>query len=157
MNRRLIGVLRLIAGLGLLATITVQIVDRAVNGAFDPWEYFSYFTIQTSLMNIAVLLAGAALAFRLDRDTVLFTVVRMTVLTYAIVTAGVYNLSAPILEIGWRRRFSRHLEDYLRGPAKFFQSRRPTRDSTDTFPNRHDSLHCFLPRHRTAYFGRPRR
>jgi len=92
MNRRVIGVLRLLAGMALLATITIQITDRALNNAFDPWEYFSYFTIETSIINIGVLLVGGAMALRLQSDTVLFTTVRMTALTYAVVTAGVYNL-----------------------------------------------------------------
>jgi hypothetical protein len=87
-----VGAVRLLAGVGLLATIVIQINDRVVNNAFDPWEYFSYFTIETSLMNIIVFVAGGVLALRLPRDTALFTTVRMATLTYAIITAGVYNL-----------------------------------------------------------------
>jgi hypothetical protein len=92
MKRRAVGVVRLLAGLGLVATLCVQIVDRVVNDAFDPWEYFSYFTIETSLMNIVVFLVGGVLALRLPRDTILFTTIRMATLAYAIVTAAVYNL-----------------------------------------------------------------
>jgi hypothetical protein len=92
MSRRVVGVLRLLAGVGLLVTIVIQIADRVVNRAFDPWEYFSYFTIETSLMNIVVFVAGGVLALRMPRDTALFTTVRMATLTYAVVTAGVYNL-----------------------------------------------------------------
>ena len=91
-SRRITGAIRIIAGLALFVTIAIQIGDRVANSAFDPWEYFSYFTIQTSLMNIVVLLAGGALALRLPRDTILFTTVRMATLSYAIVTAAVYNL-----------------------------------------------------------------
>jgi hypothetical protein len=92
MSRRVVGVVRLVAGLGLLATMSIQIADRVAGNAFDPWEYFSYFTIETSLMNIVVFVVGGVLALRLPRDTVLFTTVRMATLAYAIVTAGVYNL-----------------------------------------------------------------
>jgi len=92
MSRRVVGALRLLAGIGLLVTIVIQITDRVVNRAFDPWEYFSYFTIETSLMNIVVFVVGGVLALRLHRDTTLFTTVRMATLTYAIITAGVYNL-----------------------------------------------------------------
>jgi hypothetical protein len=92
MKREVLGVVRLVAGLGLFATLVVQIADRVVNNAFDPWEYFSYFTIETSLMNIVVFIVGGILALRLPRDTVLFTTVRMATLAYAIVTAAVYNL-----------------------------------------------------------------
>lgn len=92
MSRTITGVVRLVAGLALAGTIAFQIAERAVNDAFDPWEYFSYFTIQTSLFNIVVLVAGGVLALRAARDTLLFTTVRMAVLSYAIVTAAVYNL-----------------------------------------------------------------
>jgi len=90
--RRAAGIIRLVVGLGLAVTIGIQIGDRVANDAFDPWEYFSYFTIQTSLMNIVVLVAGGMLALRLSRDTQLFTTVRMATLSYAIVTGLVYNL-----------------------------------------------------------------
>jgi hypothetical protein len=90
--RRVAGVIRLVVGLGLAVTIGIQIGDRVANDAFDPWEYFSYFTIETSLMNIVVLIVGGMLALRLARDTPLFTTVRMATLSYAIVTGLVYNL-----------------------------------------------------------------
>ncbi|SKA89309.1 hypothetical protein SAMN06295879_1174 [Agreia bicolorata] len=92
MSRRVVGVVRLVAGVGLLVTLIIQIADRVVNNAFDPWEYFSYFTIETSMMNIVVFVVGGVLALRLPRDAALFTTVRMATLSYAIVTAGVYNL-----------------------------------------------------------------
>jgi hypothetical protein len=92
MNRRVVGVVRLVAGLGLMATIGIQIADRVAADAFDPWEYFSYFTIETSLMNVVVFVVGGVLALRQPRDTILFTTIRMATLAYAIVTAAVYNL-----------------------------------------------------------------
>jgi hypothetical protein len=90
--RRVTGVLRIAAGLLVLAAITTQIVDLVVNDAFEPQEYFSYFTIQSSLVNIVVLAAGGLLAMRWRADPELFTAVRMTTVTYAVVTAVVYNL-----------------------------------------------------------------
>jgi hypothetical protein len=92
MSRRVVGAVRLLAAIGLLVTLVIQIADRVVNNAFDPWEYFSYFTIETSLMNIVVFAVGGVLALRMPRDTALFTTVRMATLTYAIITAGVYNV-----------------------------------------------------------------
>jgi len=90
--RRTIGVLRIVAALVVFATITTQITDRILNDAFDPEEYFSYFTIQSGLINIVVFAVGGVMALRLPRDTVLFTSVRAATLAYAVVTAGVYNL-----------------------------------------------------------------
>ena len=90
--RKIVGVVRGAAALLVLAAIITQIVDQLGAQVFVPSEYFSYFTIQSSMMNVVVLGVGAVLAFRLKRDTVLYTGVRMATLTYAIVTGAVYNL-----------------------------------------------------------------
>lgn len=90
--RRLVGALRLSAGLAVFATLVVQIADRVVHRAFDPAEYFSYFTIQSCLIVIVVLLVGGGLALARDRDPELYTTIRMSIVAYVIVTAGVYNL-----------------------------------------------------------------
>ena len=90
--RRVVGIVRLLAGLGLLAVIVIQISDRVVAGFFDPAEYFSYFTIETSLINIVVFLVGGWMALRRPVDTVLYTAVRMSTVGFALITAGVFNL-----------------------------------------------------------------
>lgn len=90
--RRVAGALRIVAALVVFATITTQITDRILNDAFDPSEYFSYFTIQSGLITIVVFAVGGVMALRLPGDTVLFTAVRASTLSYAVVTAGVYNL-----------------------------------------------------------------
>lgn len=89
--RRTVGVLRAAAGLLVLAAIITQIVDQLGADVFVPGEYFAYFTVQSSMMNVVVLLTGAVLAFRVRNDTSLYTGVRMATVTYAIVTAVVYN------------------------------------------------------------------
>ncbi|GAB2451406.1 hypothetical protein HD599_002416 [Conyzicola lurida] len=91
-SRRTLGALRIAAATVVLATVVVQIADRLLNDAFDPAEYFSYFTIQSGLITIVVLAVGGALALRLPRDTALYTTVRLATVAYAVVTAGVYNL-----------------------------------------------------------------
>jgi len=90
--RRVAGVLRLAAGMLVLAAIVTQIVDLVLNDAFEPHEYFSYFTIQSSLITIVVLTVGGLLALRWREDPELYTAVRMSAVTYAVVTAVVYNL-----------------------------------------------------------------
>lgn len=90
--RRTVGVLRAAAALLVLAAIITQIADQVAAGVFVPSEYFSYFTVESSMMNVVVLAAGAYLAFRYKSDTVLYTGVRMATVTYAIVTGVVYNL-----------------------------------------------------------------
>jgi hypothetical protein len=89
--RRIVGVLRLAAGGLVLSAIITQIVDQLGAGVFVPSEYFSYFTVESSMMNVVVLVVGGVLALRLPRDTPLYTGVRAAVVTYAVVTALVYN------------------------------------------------------------------
>lgn len=89
--RQAVGVLRIVAGLLVLASIVTQITDQSLNNAFKPGEYFTYFTIQSCLINIVVLVAGGAYALRHASDTVLYTMARMSIVAYAVVTAGVYN------------------------------------------------------------------
>lgn len=90
--RRMFAVARLTMGLLVLAALVTQVVTKVLNNAFTPGEYFSYFTIESSMMNVVVLLVGASLAFRVPRDTDLFTSVRVAILSYAVITAVVYNV-----------------------------------------------------------------
>lgn len=62
--RRFIGVARIALGLVVLVSVVYQIQDRLVHNVFRPGEYFAFFTIQTSLMDVVVLLAAGIYAFR---------------------------------------------------------------------------------------------
>ena len=90
--RRFIAISRLILGLVVLASVVYQIADRLSHNVFRPGEYFAFFTIQTSLMDVVVLVVGAWLAWTTPRDTRLFTIVRVCIVAFAIVTCVVYNL-----------------------------------------------------------------
>jgi hypothetical protein len=90
--RRITAALRLLAALAMSAAIINQIADQVVNGVFEPARYFSFFTVQTGILNVAVLLLGALIAFRVARDSELFTAIRMCAVAYAAVTGVVYNL-----------------------------------------------------------------
>lgn len=89
--RMSVGVLRVIAAALVFAAIVTQITDQLGAGVFVPTEYFSYFTVQSSMMNVVVLGVGGYLALRYRRDTVLYTGVRMATVAYAVVTGVVYN------------------------------------------------------------------
>ena len=95
---RATGILRIAAGLLVLAAIITQIVDQLMHDAFVPEEYFSYFTIESSMINVVVLLAGGWIAWRqsdldpFDQRRQLFSSIRMSIVAYAVVTAGVYNV-----------------------------------------------------------------
>jgi hypothetical protein len=86
------GVIRIAGGLLVIAAVITQIVDDLTHSIFVPSHYFAYFTIQSSLMNVVVLMVGGYYALRHRADTELLTSVRMSVLAYAIVTGAVYNL-----------------------------------------------------------------
>jgi hypothetical protein len=90
--RRGAGILRLGAGLLVLSAIVTQVTADLLHRSFSPGEYFSYFTIESSMMNVVVLLVGGVLALRRQRDTELFTSVRVAILSYAVITALVYNV-----------------------------------------------------------------
>ena len=90
-SRRVSGGLRLLAAITLLVALVSQIVEKVVNNDMVPEEYFSYFTIQSAMITIVVLAVGGVMAFRMHADTVLYTTIRVSVLAYAVVTAGVYN------------------------------------------------------------------
>ena len=90
--RRTVGVIRIAAGLLVLAAMITQIADQAINDVFIASEYFSYFTIQSSMMNIVVLVSGGILALRFRRDTELYTGVRSAITVFAVVTGVVYNV-----------------------------------------------------------------
>ena len=87
-----IGVVSLVAAVALVAALTTQITDQVLNGAFVPEEYFSYFTIQTSLANLVALVAGGIFSLQSSIDTLKLAVVRQALFSYAIVTGVVYNL-----------------------------------------------------------------
>jgi hypothetical protein len=90
--RHIAGIISIVAGLIILAALITQITDQISVGRFEPTEYFAFFTIQTAMINIVVLIAGGIMALRLDRDTRLYTAIRASVFSYAIVTGVVYNL-----------------------------------------------------------------
>jgi hypothetical protein len=90
--RRFIGVARVVLALVVLVSVVYQITDRLIHNVFRPGEYFAYFTIQTALMDVVVLGVGAWLAFTTDKDTRLFTIVRVCIVGFAVVTCVVYNV-----------------------------------------------------------------
>jgi len=91
-SRRAFAVMRVLVGLLVLAALVTQITADLLHDSFTPGEYFSYFTIESSMMNVVVLLVGGAIAWRWDRDTELFTSVRVAILSYAVITGLVYNV-----------------------------------------------------------------
>lgn len=91
-SRRAVAVARIVLALVVFVSVVYQITDRLIHNVFRPGEYFAFFTIQTALMDVVVLVVGAWLAFTTPRDTRLFTVVRVCIVGFAVVTCVVYNV-----------------------------------------------------------------
>ena len=90
--RHIAGIISIAAGLLVLAGLITQITDQISVGRFEPTEYFAFFTIQTAMINIVVMIAGGIMALTAERDTRLYTAIRASIFSYAIVTAVVYNV-----------------------------------------------------------------
>lgn len=90
-RRRAIGVVHLLAAAFLLVTLLTQIIDLATHDALEPTEYFAYFTIDTTILEIAVLALTGWSALARRRDGVPLTAAALAVVPYAMVTGIVYN------------------------------------------------------------------
>lgn len=90
--RRGLGVLNLVMAFAIAIALAVNISDRLIQGIFNPSHYFLYFTIQTSIINIVVLLIGGIFAVMRTNDPHWYSTMRVSVVSYAIVTGVIYNL-----------------------------------------------------------------
>jgi len=90
-SRPLVAAFRLAIAATLLVALGFQIVDKITHDDMQAAEYYSFFTIQSSFIAAAVSVWGGVAALRHPVDGQLLTSVRMSVLTYAVVTAAVYN------------------------------------------------------------------
>jgi hypothetical protein len=97
--RYTIAVVRILFAVLGIAAIVAQL-DRSIENwhktglgiAFGVTNFFSFFTIDSNVATIVVLLIGAALVFVKKDDPHWFTVFRAIVVTYMAVTGVVYNL-----------------------------------------------------------------
>lgn len=97
--RKSLPYLRLATSFALVLSIVWQVSDRIANGLFRPTEYFAYFTIHTSMIAAVVLFVAAVRELRGKADTKALTLARLSVSTYAIVVAVVYNALLRGIEI----------------------------------------------------------
>ena len=90
--RRFLGFFALMAALTLAVSLATQISDQIRNAAFVPEEYFSYFTIQTSMANLAALTTVGLVNLQSAVESLRLLMVRHALMAYAVVTGSVYNL-----------------------------------------------------------------
>lgn len=89
--RKTLPYIRLATAFALLSSVIYQVTDRLLNNVFRPGEYFAYFTIQTSLIAAAVLAVSGMRELRGVADTKALNLAKLSVSSYAIVVAVVYN------------------------------------------------------------------
>jgi len=89
---RRFGAIRLVVALLIVASIATQVVQESIYNDFMPLEYFSYFTVQSSLIDVVILTLSGLMAALWKRESTLLGVLRVSVVSYAIVTAVVYNV-----------------------------------------------------------------
>jgi hypothetical protein len=92
MRLKLVGAVRLITALSILASVYWQVSDRILHHVFHPEEYWVYFTIDTSLLMAVVLLTGTAVAwFKQNQAGHWFEIARVSLVAAYVVVAVVYN------------------------------------------------------------------
>jgi hypothetical protein len=89
--RVFLAILNFIAATAIVAALAVQITDQALNNAFVPERYFSYFTIHTSLANVVVLVLCGFIGLQSVRDSAAMVALRANFVAYSIITGAVYN------------------------------------------------------------------
>ncbi|MEF2976625.1 Pr6Pr family membrane protein [Subtercola sp. YIM 133946] len=100
--RLLFVILRAVVAVAIAVAIVAQLLHSIEflqgQAGFDPaffvTNFFSFFTIDSNVASVVVLLAGVVIALRRgDRpDPLLYTTVRACVVTYMVTTGIVYNL-----------------------------------------------------------------
>jgi hypothetical protein len=89
--RKILPYLRLVTAFALVSSVVWQVTDRLINNVFRPGEYFAYFTIQTSIIAAVVLAAAGVRELQGKADTKVLNLAKLSVSSYAIVVAVVYN------------------------------------------------------------------
>ena len=90
--RRTLGFANIAVAFLVTIALTINITDRVLQNTFDPSHYFHFFTIQTSLINIVVLTIGGMFALMRTNDPRWYSVVRVSIVAYAVVVGVVYNV-----------------------------------------------------------------
>lgn len=90
--RIITGSFRLLLGLSILGSVAWQVTDRIVNNVFRPQEYFTFFTVDTSILVGLILLIGAYQSFTGRAESRAFTIARFSLVTSYVIVGVVYNL-----------------------------------------------------------------
>jgi hypothetical protein len=88
---RSVAVFRWLAAAAIFLSVVWQVTDRVAHNLFRPAEYFSYFSIQGTLIASVMLAYTGWLSWNSIAETKQVTIARVSATTYSIVIAVVYN------------------------------------------------------------------
>ena len=88
---RAVALFRWLAAVTVFSAVVWQVTDRMANNLFRPAEYFSYFSIQGTLIAAAMLAYAGWLAWNGTPEKKWVTIARVSTTTYILVIALVYN------------------------------------------------------------------
>lgn len=89
--RNTLGLFRLLLGVALLGSVTWQVVNRIAAGLFRPAEYFTFFSITTSIFAGVVALYGAYVLFTNKPETERLMSLRLITTVSMIIVGVVYH------------------------------------------------------------------
>ena len=88
---RIVAILRWLAAATILSSVVWQVTDRLAHNQFPPAEYFSYFSIQGTMIAGVMLAYTGWLSWTGTPEKRQVTIARVSATTYAVVIAVVYN------------------------------------------------------------------
>ena len=91
-STRIVAILRWLGAATILSSVVWQVTDRLAHNLFRPAEYFSYFSIQGTMIAAVMLAYTGWLSWSGTLEKKQVTIARISATTYSIVTALVYNL-----------------------------------------------------------------
>lgn len=91
-STRIVAILRWLGAATILSSVVWQVTDRLAHNLFRPAEYFSYFSIQGTLIAAVMLAYTGWLSWSGTLEKKQVTIARISATTYSLVTALVYNL-----------------------------------------------------------------
>jgi hypothetical protein len=90
-TNRAVALFRWLSAVTVFSAVAWQVTDRVANNLFRPAEYFSYFSIQGTLIAAAMLAYTGWLAWKGTPEKKWVTIARVSTTTYIVVIALVYN------------------------------------------------------------------
>lgn len=86
-----LGLVRILMALALFGSVFWQISDRVAHNLFRPTEYFSFFTITSSLLAGVALTVAGLRALRNQPETKFLTLFRLTMASSMVIVGVIYN------------------------------------------------------------------